>query len=80
MHEFADLASSLISAAAVDLQVILPGYPYPVSTSLLPEYAFIAAATVPSHTKKTIAEALFRLFLAWLASCSCYLSRQLYHQ
>ena len=43
-----------------------PGYPYPVSTRLLPADIFIAAATVRSHTKKTIAEALFRLFLAWL--------------
>ncbi|KAL3130103.1 hypothetical protein ABBQ38_008419 [Trebouxia sp. C0009 RCD-2024] len=41
--------------------VITPGYPYPVSTTLLPADIFIAAATVPSHTKKTIAEALFRI-------------------
>lgn len=45
------------------LQAIPPGYPYPVSTTLLPADIFIAAATVRSHTKKTIAEALFRLFL-----------------
>ena len=67
-------ASAWISAAAVDLQEILPGYPYPVSTTLLPEYVFIAAPTVPSHTKKTIAEALFRSILAWLAPCNYCLS------
>ncbi|KAL3157894.1 hypothetical protein ABBQ32_012304 [Trebouxia sp. C0010 RCD-2024] len=41
--------------------VMTPGYPYPVSTTLLPADVFIAAATVPSYTKKTIAEALFRI-------------------
>ena len=65
----------------MDLQGILPGYPYPVSTSLLPEYVFIAAATVPSHTKKTIAEALFRLFLACLAPVvTCLKQIHLCHQ
>ena len=43
------------------LQVVPLGYPYPVSTALLPADVFIAAATVPSHTKKTIAAALYRL-------------------
>lgn len=43
-----------------DLQAVQPGYPYPVSTSLIPENVFVAAAHVPTRTRKAVASALYR--------------------
>jgi len=42
------------------LQAVQPDYPYPVSTSLIPENVFIAAAKVPVATRKAVAQALYR--------------------
>lgn len=43
-----------------DLQAVQPGYPYPVSTSLIPENVFVAAAHVPTTVRKVVASALYR--------------------
>lgn len=42
------------------LQAVQPEYPYPVSTSLIPDNVFIAAAKVPVTTRKVVAQALYR--------------------
>ncbi len=42
------------------VQAVQPGYPYPVSTILIPENVFVAAASVPTRTKKAVATALYR--------------------
>ncbi|KAL0036293.1 hypothetical protein WJX77_001120 [Trebouxia sp. C0004] len=40
---------------------VQPEYPYPVSTSLIPDNVFIAAAKVPVTTRKAVAQALYRI-------------------
>jgi len=72
------------------LQAVQPGFPYPVSTSLIPENVFIAAAKVPITTRKAVAQALYRyhpfcIFIrhvcvisSWRFCCSmciCYMMR-----
>ncbi len=42
------------------LQVVQPGYSYPISTSPIPKNVFIAAAKVPIRTRKAVAQALYR--------------------
>lgn len=48
----------------VYVQSLLPGYPYPSSTDLIPDVAVVAADSVASDVRKDVATALFRYALS----------------
>ena len=83
---------NMLHVCSHHLQAVQPGYPYPVSTSLIPENVFIAAAKVPITTRKAVAQALYRyqpfcifirhvcMISSWRFCCSmciCYTLRAL---